>query len=166
MKQKKTILLCCIAVMLLAIIGTGSTLFLGCDSVGSPDDTHRDTATGDQIIEDTSPDRETVSSTEDSGTEPDAVETDEEKNPEDSAESVTDEPDTESEDTTAEASATEPDPLGYEEYNAMSAEEQEAFFLSFNSPEDFFAWYNAAKEKYLEENPGIEIGPDGIIPIP
>jgi hypothetical protein len=175
------------AMMLLFVIGTGITLFSGCDSVGSPDDTHRDTAMGDQITEDPSPDRETVPSTEGFGTESDVVETDEEKNPEASQAPSTeatasepenpqepatqepeenDKPGTDPEDTTAEAETTSPESLDFEGYNAMSAEEQEAFFLSFDSPADFFEWYNAAKEKYQEENPGIEIGPDGVIPLP
>ena len=56
--------------------------------------------------------------------------------------------------------------MSYEAYQAMSAEEQEAHFNSFASPADFFAWYNAAKDKFLAENPGIEIGPDGSPIIP
>lgn len=37
----------------------------------------------------------------------------------------------------------------FEEYNAMTEEEQYAFYSSFSDPQDFFDWYNAAKEAYL-----------------
>lgn len=56
------------------------------------------------------------------------------------------------------------DEVTYEEYNAMSGEEQMAFFNTFDSMEDFVAWYNAAKEKHDSEHPDIEIG-DGNIDI-
>ena len=57
-----------------------------------------------------------------------------------------------------------PDEMTYEKYNAMSGEEQLAFFNSFASMEDFVAWYNAAKAKYDAEHPDIEVG-DGNIDI-
>lgn len=53
--------------------------------------------------------------------------------------------------------------LSYEEYIAMSGEEQQKYFESFESVEAFFEWYNAAKAKYDEENESIEIGGDGSI---
>jgi hypothetical protein len=56
--------------------------------------------------------------------------------------------------------------LLYEEYFAMSSEEQVAHFNSFANVEDFFAWYNMAKADYAERHPDIEIGPDGSIPLP
>ena len=56
--------------------------------------------------------------------------------------------------------------LLYEEYVAMSSEEQVAHFNSFANVEDFFAWYNMAKADYAERHPDIEIGPDGTIPLP
>lgn len=56
--------------------------------------------------------------------------------------------------------------LLYEEYVAMSSDEQVAHFNSFASVEDFFAWYNMAKADYEERHPDIEIGPDGMIPAP
>jgi hypothetical protein len=52
----------------------------------------------------------------------------------------------------------------YEEYCAMTSAEQEAFFFSFADHEDFFLWFEAAKADYEERHPGVEIGPDGIIP--
>ena len=50
-----------------------------------------------------------------------------------------------------------PKALGFEEYIAMSGEEQKKYMESFSSVEAFFAWYNDAKAKYDEENAGIEI---------
>ena len=51
--------------------------------------------------------------------------------------------------------------LTYEEYNALSAEEQEAYFNSFDTIEDFFAWYNKAKAEYEASQDYTEIGGDG-----
>lgn len=39
----------------------------------------------------------------------------------------------------------------YEEYLAMSPEEQQAFFESFDSVDAYFAWLNAAKAEYEEK---------------
>ena len=55
--------------------------------------------------------------------------------------------------------------LTYEEYNALSAEEQEAYFNSFDTIEDFFAWYNKAKEEYEAKQDYIEVGEDGNLDI-
>ncbi len=46
----------------------------------------------------------------------------------------------------------------YEEYHAMTAETQKAFFEKFESVEAFFDWYKDAKAKYEKENAAIEIG--------
>lgn len=46
----------------------------------------------------------------------------------------------------------------YEWYHAMSGAEQKAFIESFDSIEDFFAWYNRAKAEYEAQNPDIEVG--------
>ena len=54
--------------------------------------------------------------------------------------------------------------ITYEEYNALSGEEQEAYFNTFPSVESFFEWYNAAREEYEKNNTAIEIG-DGTIDI-
>ena len=51
----------------------------------------------------------------------------------------------------------------YEDYNAMSAEEQQAFYLSFSDPQDFFNWYNAAKEEHDKNSGDIVLGEDGVI---
>ena len=51
--------------------------------------------------------------------------------------------------------------LTYEEYNALSAEEQEEYFNSFDNIEDYFEWYNKVKKEYEEEigkKPNIDIG--------
>lgn len=68
--------------------------------------------------------------------------------------------------TPEETEATEPAPavtnMTYERYCSLSGEEQMAYMQTFDSLADFFDWYNAAKEAYEKENPGIEIG-DGNI---
>lgn len=55
--------------------------------------------------------------------------------------------------------------MTYEQYNALSAEEQEEYFNSFKSVEDFFAWYNKAKQEYEANQNYTEIGGDGNINI-
>ena len=55
--------------------------------------------------------------------------------------------------------------MTYEEYNALTAEEQEKHFYSFDSVEDFFAWYNKAKAEYEKNQDYTEIGGDGEIDI-
>ena len=50
----------------------------------------------------------------------------------------------------------------FEKYHSMSGQEQQAFINSFESIEDFFTWYNAAKAEYEAQNPGINVG-DGDI---
>lgn len=51
----------------------------------------------------------------------------------------------------------------YEEYNAMSGKEQEAFYYSFDSADDYFEWYKAAKQAYEDSKNDIVIGGDGSI---
>ena len=53
------------------------------------------------------------------------------------------------------------DTMDYETFQAMTPAEQQEFQASFPSIADFFAWYNAAKEQYEQENPLIEIGGNG-----
>lgn len=59
---------------------------------------------------------------------------------------------------------TQPDDheIGYAEFMAMSPADQRKFQESFGQDEAsldaFFAWYNAAKEKYEKENPPIDVG--------
>jgi hypothetical protein len=50
------------------------------------------------------------------------------------------------------------DTLTYEEYWAMSGKEQAEYYNSFDSAEDFFEWYNAAKAKYDADHPDIDVG--------
>ncbi len=45
----------------------------------------------------------------------------------------------------------------YQEYHAMTADTQKAFFEEFENIEAFFDWYNDAKAKYEKENAAIEI---------
>lgn len=175
-KQKKTILLRCIAVILLAITGIAILLCVGCDTDDTPGGVQGETTAGDQITGDLSnegqtipPDEKTDSVETDGVQDPTESQTDSDS-PEEPLESNTDKPETttepEPEETIEEPPITDSESMTFEEYHALSAEKQEAYFLSFASPTDFFAWYNAAKEKYMEENPGIEIGPDGSIPLP
>lgn len=56
-----------------------------------------------------------------------------------------------------------PEDYTYEEYLAMTGEEQQAFFNSFASPEAFFAWMTAAKAAYDAAQEKIEIGDGGTI---
>ena len=56
-----------------------------------------------------------------------------------------------------------PEEYTYEEYIAMSGEEQQAFLERFDSMALFFAWLNAAKAEYDENQNDIEIGGDGSI---
>ena len=49
-----------------------------------------------------------------------------------------------------------PAPLTYEEYNAMSREDQQAYFESFDNMQDYFEWYNDALAKYESEQEKIE----------
>ena len=60
-------------------------------------------------------------------------------------------------------SPAKPGTLSYEEYMAMSGENQKAYMNSFDDIDDFFDWFDAAKAKYEEENPSIEIDGDGVI---
>lgn len=52
--------------------------------------------------------------------------------------------------------------LTYEEFWAMDGDAQLAYKESFESVEEFYEWYNAAKEEYAAAHPGIDAG-DGNI---
>ncbi len=56
-----------------------------------------------------------------------------------------------------------PEDYTYEEYNAMTGDEQMAHLQRFESMEAFFAWYNAAKAEYEANQDYIEIPDDGVI---
>ena len=57
----------------------------------------------------------------------------------------------------------EPDlSVTYEQYTQMTDAEQTAFRDAFDSLDDFFAWYNEAKDEYDEQNPSIDVG-DGSV---
>lgn len=45
----------------------------------------------------------------------------------------------------------------YEKYMEMSGEEQQKIFESYKKPEDFFAWYNAAKAEYDKQNQAVVV---------
>ena len=53
--------------------------------------------------------------------------------------------------------------ITYEEYEAMSGAEQEAYFAQFSDPMDFFVWLDEAKAAYDAKHPSIDIGDDGNI---
>ena len=54
--------------------------------------------------------------------------------------------------------------LTYEEYWALSGDEQLEYKESFKSPEEFYAWYDDAKQEYISSHPGTGAG-DGEIDI-
>lgn len=59
----------------------------------------------------------------------------------------------------------DPEDVDYREFMDMTPAEQQAFMESFESIEAFFEWYEAAKAKYEEENPPIDVG-DGNVTLP
>ena len=52
--------------------------------------------------------------------------------------------------------------MTYEKYLAMSPEKQEAYFETFDDPDDFIKWYNAAKAEYDATHEGEEVEGGGI----
>lgn len=71
--------------------------------------------------------------------------------------------------------APEPTPSGppayptlitYEEYMAMTGDEQYAYYLTFPSMEVFNQWYNNAKAEYDQAHPKETVGPGGTIVLP
>lgn len=168
MKQKKTILLCCMTAALLVLSGMVVMLCMGCDTDTTPDGPNGDTTAGDQITEEIPTEGESLPSTVAPETEENSTPSPEttESEPEIPSEPVTEEPETTFEETAAEEPTPDVELPTFEAYYAMSSTEQEAFYLSFANPADFFAWYNAARDQYLEENPGVDLGPGGAFPIP
>ena len=53
--------------------------------------------------------------------------------------------------------------MTYEKYQALDAAGQKAFYQSFASAKDFFAWLEQAKKEHEEKNPSIEIDGSGSI---
>ena len=47
--------------------------------------------------------------------------------------------------------------VSYEEFAAMSGTEQKAYYDTFASIEEFFAWYNEAKAAYEAAHPDSEL---------
>lgn len=168
MKKRFIILCCCLIASVLVIAGIVIRIYLGRDISNTPNDDTSQTTTELGMYGGESLPEETDSDTEQAEPESDPIGT----NGFDQtvgSESENDEPRTEpsqSETDIPEIPETEPEEIPYEVYLAMTAQEQEDYFNRFSSVESFFIWYNAAKEKYLEENPDIEIGPGGSIPIP
>ena len=53
--------------------------------------------------------------------------------------------------------------ITYEQYMAMTGEEQMAYYRTFPSMQEFNKWYNNAKAEYDRAHPKETIGPDGKI---
>lgn len=165
MKRKTKVLLIG-AVAALAILALIVTLIVKHTSSSSPDDTVAESVetsgTGDGLTSEESQRIPSNTQEEEEGSKDPGSDSlpegsvDDEQNPSEPNDTPTEEPVTEV--------PTVPEPLAYDEYMTMSSAEQEAYFNSFPSVEAFFAWFNAAKEKYQAEHPGIEIGPGGMIP--
>lgn len=66
-------------------------------------------------------------------------------------------------DTTEDTPENNPTELTYEEYLAMTPEEQDAFFDQFDSFDAFSAWLSAAKAEYDKNKEEIEVGSGGSI---
>ena len=47
----------------------------------------------------------------------------------------------------------------YEKYCAMSADEQYAYYKTFDSPESFLKWYNSVRDAYEKEHPATVLEP-------
>ena len=45
----------------------------------------------------------------------------------------------------------------------MDGKDQQAYFMTYSDPADFFEWLNASKAEYDAKHPSIEIGSDGSI---
>ena len=48
--------------------------------------------------------------------------------------------------------------LSYEEFSALSGKEQREYFDTFASVEDFFVWYEKAKDEYIAAHPDADLG--------
>lgn len=53
--------------------------------------------------------------------------------------------------------------LKWEEYYALTPEQQDAYFDSFSDYKEFQKWMKKAREQFKTEHPDIEIGADGSI---
>ena len=51
----------------------------------------------------------------------------------------------------------------YERYMNSSAEDQQAFYNSFSSPAEFFAWLNKAKQEYEDSRNTTQVGADATV---
>ena len=54
-------------------------------------------------------------------------------------------------------------PITYEQYNELTADKQEEYYNSFETVEDFFAWYNQAKQEFENNQNYIDINGEGDI---
>ena len=142
----------------------------GTTAVTNPSEETTNTVTQQtEETETTEPTETTVPSQE---TEPQNTEEDETKpvetkpaetKPEETEPQETEPQETEPQETEPTEQGKNPWNVTYEEYQNMSATEQRAQMNAFANIEEFFAWYEAAKEKYETENPDIEIGGSGVV---
>lgn len=56
--------------------------------------------------------------------------------------------------------------LDYETFKALTAAQKKAYQESFESIDDFFEWYNAARDAYHNANPPTEIDGSGTVTLP
>lgn len=65
--------------------------------------------------------------------------------------------------TEPEVDAPEPGSITYEEYLALEVEVQQAYYEKFETPDDFFAWMNAAKaEQETATEPQPTVGSENV----
>ena len=73
------------------------------------------------------------------------------------------EPEEEIIETEPEVDAPEPGSITYEEYLALEVEVQQAYYEKFETPDDFFAWMNAAKaEQETATEPQPTVGSENV----
>lgn len=166
-KQKRTIIIVSVGIILLLII---SGIFCGIILSGhEPDESDTDPSS-ETMTNHPEEGSESLSSEEESSkpaTEGDPVESDpkgeQDSDPSQDTQTPPAEETTErGEDTSEENPSAAPSPT-YEEYSAMTSQEQVDFYNSFPDIEGFFLWFEAAKADYEERHPGIEIGPGDVI---
>lgn len=159
MNMKKILPICCVLLALLFCLG-------GCVTVEDPEktlptqsqstDATRET---DNTVQHTDETTEATTEATTATTEETVPETSEEENPPATTESGEQEDEVENT-TEPNGSGSQPNvSLTLQEYNAMTAEEQYAFFMSFKDPADFFAWQ--AKAKAEDEAMSDDIVIDG-----
>lgn len=103
---------------------------------------------------------EETEATEPEDTEPEDTEPAESEETETTEPEETEPEETEPEETEPEETTPPPaeGPSEYERFQDMSPSEQQEYMEGFDSIEDFFDWYDKAKQEYDDANPPIEVG--------